>query len=370
MTKISIFLLSRSLEVGGAERQLVALAKGLSERGNSVTIALFYRTGDLLSELEGTDVRVVDLRKTGRWDLAGFLGRTIAAVRQAKPDIIYGMLGSGNLMASVIRPLARGALLVWSVRGTNRRLNAYDRVQKLSYWLECRVANSPDLIIANSSAGRDYSVRNGFPSDKFVIIPNGIDTSRFRPVADLREAQRRSFGFEPRDVVVGMLSRVEAVKAHRDFLNAARIASAEAPNLRFLCVGGGPDFEAMQRFAAELGLEGLIRFVGQMDPVAALNAFDIACSCSHSEGFSNSIAEAMACGLPSIVTDVGDSAWIVGETGIVVPPASPETLARAMVDQAARLSEHRPEIARARVIENFSVDAMVERNLDAFRKLL
>jgi glycosyltransferase involved in cell wall biosynthesis len=121
----------------------------------------------------------------------------------------------------------------------------------------------------------------------------------------------------------------------------------------------------------ELGLGDRLSFTGPLEPVSALNALDIACSCSvWGEGFSNSVAEAMACGLPVIVTDVGDSAMIAGNAATVVAPRAPEALADAILAQAAALDRHDPGVPRARIVENFSPAAMVERTLEAFRSHL
>jgi glycosyltransferase involved in cell wall biosynthesis len=370
-TQISIFLLARSLEVGGAERQLVALAKGLHERGYKVTIGLFYRRGELLRDLEDSGIPVVDLGKKGRWDLAGFVARTAAAVRGAQPDVIYSFLGGANLIAAAIRPFVRSARYVWSVRASNMQLKEYGLTRRLAYRVERTISNLPDLIIANSSAGAAHAIRNGFPAGKLVVIPNGIDFERFRPDAKLRAAQRRKLALKAGDVAVGVMARLDPMKGHKVFLEAAAIAAARAPKLRFLCIGEGPELPELERIRDELGLGDRLSFTGPLEPVSALNALDIACSCSvWGEGFSNSVAEAMACGLPVIVTDVGDSAMIAGNAATVVPARAPEALADAILAQAAALDRHDPGVPRARIVENFSPAAMVERTLEAFRSHL
>lgn len=140
------------------------------------------------------------------------------------------------------------------------------------------------------------------------------------------------------------------------------------PTARFLCVGSGPDLDALQPLAKALGIADRVQFTGELDAGAALNAFDIACSPSVTEGFSNAIAEAMACGLPCVVTDVGDSALIVGDCGIVVPPSSPTILAQA-IDKAIRgLDEFDRKKPRQRILEGFSIDRMVDRTIEVFRQ--
>lgn len=368
---LSIFLLSRALELGGTERQLIALATGLRDRGHSVTVGLFYRSGELVEDLERSGVPMVDLRKSGRWDLFGFSRRAVAALRRANPDVIYSFLVGPNLISAATRPFVRNSHRVWGFRASDMQLREYGWIRWIGFRMERIVSAIPDLIISNSSAGAAHAVAYGFPRDKFVVVPNGIDTSRFRPDPELRKLQRRKFGLSDDETAIGVMARLDPMKGHPVFLRAAAIARARAPNLRFLCIGNGSEFERLKVLGSKLGLGDRVMFTGAQEPVAALNALDIACSCSvWGEGFSNSIAEAMACGLPCIVTDVGDSAAIVGSAGIVVPASSPEALAQAMLTQSASLDRHEPEKVRARIVENFSVDAMVEGTLKAFRQRL
>jgi glycosyltransferase involved in cell wall biosynthesis len=369
--KLSILLLARSLEVGGAERQLVLLAKGLKERGHSVEVALFYGGGSLVAELHDCGIEVVDLRKKGRWDLLGFMMRVIRELRRRRPDVVYSFLGGANLVAAAARVFSPRTRLVWSIRASNMDLMHYDRLHRIGYTIECGLSGLPDRIIANSSAGAAFAIRNGFPEAKVAIVPNGIDTDRFRPDPALRARQRRLFGLMDGQVAIGVLARLDPQKGHADFLRAASIAAAMDSTLRFLCIGSGPELERLENFAGELGLSGRIIFTGDQDPVAALNALDIACSCSvWGEGFSNSLAEAMACGLPCVVTDVGDSAQIVGPTASLVPPGSPEALAAELLRQAASLDRHDQAHPRARIVESFSSSAMVERTLDVLRSVV
>lgn len=359
---ISILLLVRSLEAGGAERQLVELARGLKSRGRKVTVALFYKKGPLLHDLEKAGVPLIDLKKAGRWDLAGFLMRTARAVRETRPDVIYSFLGGANIIASLVRPFVGPTRIVWSIRSSNMDLRRYDWLHGLAYWIERQLSRTADLIISNSQAGRDFAVVHGFPKDRIRIVPNGIDTDRFRPDAHLRQRQRAAWGLGDEHVAVGVLARLDPMKGHGTFLEAVALLAENRPDMRFFVIGGGPEEDRLRRQAARLGLGRAISFTGPSDrPESALNGFDICCSPSEfGEGFSNSIAEAMACGVPCVVTDVGDSARIVGDTGEVVPPSDSRSLGEAILRLAARLDDGRKTRVRERAADHFSVGAMVE----------
>jgi len=367
---LSIFLLIRSLNVGGSERQLVHLALGLQRRGHRVTVGVFYGGGLLAAELEQSGVPVVNLAKRGRWDLLGFLVRVRRAIATARPDVVYSYLGSANLIAAAVRSAAREPRLVWSIRSSDVDLSKYGRLERLSYALESRLSSLPDLIISNSHSGREFAAANGFPPDKIAVVPNGIDTDRFRLDPALRDSQRARWDIGDGEIAVGVLARLDPMKGYPTFLRAAAMLADRQPGVRFLCIGAGPEEARLKRLATELGLADRMLFTGlAADPVAALNALDIYCSPStFGEGFSNSVAEAMACGLSCVVTDVGDSARIVGDTGRVVPRSDPGALAEALTGAIAALGPDRGAKARARIVENFSIDMMVDRTLALLTK--
>jgi glycosyltransferase involved in cell wall biosynthesis len=366
---LSILLLARSLELGGAERQLCELAIGLHKRGHVVRVAVFYGGGVLEPRLQRAGIEILHLGKRGRWDALGFLRRTRAVVRRIDPDILYSFSAS-NVVSALVTPAGGRTRLVWSVRNSNFDMSIDHWLARLVFRAEGLLARRPKAIVANSSAGRDFAGARGFPSDRIVVVPNGIDAERFRRDPALRTGQRAELGLADRDIAVGVLGRLNATKGYPDFLRAAALVAKSAADARFLCVGAGPEMPALQQLAQELGIADRVMFTGEMDPMAALNAFDICCSPSTTEGFSNSIAEAMACELPCIVTDVGDSAAIVGDCGIVVPPSSPAALAEAIERQIANRPGGGGAAARQRIVDNFSVDSMVERTLEVFRSVL
>ena len=368
---MSIFFLVRSLELGGAERQLVELAVGLHERKENVCVGVFYRRGPLIAELEDSGVKLVDLKKKGRWDVVGFLVRAMRAMRRSRPDVVYCMLGGANIVGAATRLFVPKSKLVWSIRSSNMKLNKYDWLHSVSYFVERSISRMPDLIIANSSSGRDFAVANGFPSQKIQIVPNGIDTERFQSDGELRTEQRRLWSLHNEDIAVGVLARLDPMKGQETFVRAAMTAVRQRPQLRFLCIGEGPERRRLELLVEELGIASKVIFTGTANPVAALNALDIVCSSSaFGEGFSNSVAEAMSCGRPCIVTNVGDSAIIVGNCGKIVPPTNPQALAAAILDTAQHLESIDRSKIRSRIVENFSADAMIDRTAQLLRKVV
>ncbi len=361
---MKITLLIRSLAYGGSERQLVALAKELHKRQRSVVVAIFYSGGPLEKELREAGVTVRGLNKGGRWDIVGFLSRFVRLVYEEEPDTLYGFFGTPNILMALFKPIFPRTRMVWGVRGSYLDFARYDWLAGVHYKVERRLSRFADLIIVNSRAGLDHAVANGFPKNKMVVVPNGIDTKRFSVDPEARRRVRAEWGVAESEELIGLVGRLHPMKDHPTFLRAAAILSQEREDVRFVCVGDGPaDYRReLHALGEELALGQRLIWAGARGDMAAVyNALDVATSSSYGEGFPNVVGEAMACGVPCVVTDVGDSAWIVGETGVVVPPKNPEALAGGW---SASLQRERNEAtlkARRRVEENFSVGQMVEQ---------
>ncbi len=367
----TILFLTRSLERGGAERQLVVLATGLARRGYDVSVVALYGGGALEAELIEVGVRCINLNKRRRWDVLPFLFRLGRLLLAQRPGLLLSYLSVPNILATLFKPLLPETRLVWGVRASRLDWSRYDRLSHLSWWLECRLSRFADLIIANSHAGRADAIASGFPANRIQVVANGIDTHRFQLDPAMREQVRTEWGVLSHEPLVGMAARLDPAKDHGTFLRAAALIARRRPEVRFVCIGDGTssDRSELLQLTESLGLTTRLIWVGGRDDMAAVySAMDIAASSSRSEGFSNVIAEAMSCERPCVVTDVGDSAWIVGAPDQVVPASDPQALAEALlrlIQLPERLRAERGLAARARIETEFGVDALVTRTLAA-----
>ena len=369
---MTILFLIRSLTVGGSERQLVVLAKGLRERGHEVAVAVFYSGGELEKELSNAGICIRPLNKQGRWDVLGCLFRLAQVVKKERPDVLHGYLSEPNIMAVLLKPFFPQIRVVWGVRNAIRDLSQIDWLDRMVLKVKRQVSYLVDLVIANSQTGYLDRLATGYPAAKMIVIPNGIDTERFRPDSEARRRLRSEWNVKHHEPLIGIVGRLDARKDHPIFLGAASLLAKRWKDVRFVCVGDGPDEYTRWLLALtkSLGLEKLVLWVGtRQDMPAVYNALDIAVSSSCSEGLPNVIGEAMACGVRCVATDVGDSAWVVGDTGEIVPPKDPVALANA-IERILNGKAYDSSRVRQRIVDHLSISSLSTRTEHALSALL
>jgi glycosyltransferase involved in cell wall biosynthesis len=373
---IRLLILIRRLEAGGAERQLIELIKALDRSQFAVTVVTYYEGGELAAEARAlAGVNLVSLNKTGRWDSVGFFLRLCATVRSVRPHIVYGYMSIANELA-LLAGRWFGARVVWGLRASNMDFTHYDAPQLVMFRVGALLSPLADTIIVNSEAGRAYYARSAYRNRHMVVVHNGIDSQRFHPDRAAGERVRAAWGLGSHERVVGVVARLDPMKDHATFLRAAALVQRDRPGTRFVCVGGAgqPAYrDHLRSLAAELGLSSCLLWTGvRTDMCEVYNALDVlVMSSCWGEGFPNVVGEAMACGVPCVVTAVGDSAHIVGDTGVVVPPRDPEALARGIV---ALVNEEpggaRGKAAHDRIEQLFSTARLAEATAALLQQLV
>ncbi len=225
----------------------------------------------------------------------------------------------------------------------------------------------PTRIVCCAELARRVHTEFGYIGEKIVVIPNGFDLTDFRPDPAARLSVRQELGIPQEALIIGLVGRFHPQKDHRNFIDAAARLHSEYPKIHFLLCGDDvtPENTELGQWIAARGIGERCHLLGPRDDIPRITAaLDIACSSSYTEGFSNVIGEAMACGVPCAVTDVGDSALIVGDTGRVVPPRNPRALADAWCELIKMCPEKRSLLgaaARRRIGERFSLQAIAQR---------
>ena len=375
--KIRLILLAGTLDSGGTERQLVTLAKALDKNTFEVTVILFYDQGALRKDLENQPgVELCCLHKKGRWDIFSAGSRLVKEFCHRRPHVVYSFLPGPNIYAVPCAGLAGGIKVAWGIRASDKDFNSAGWFARFFYFLEKGLSRFPRAVISNSHAGAADIIARGFPREKVEVVPNGIDTLRFKKNVQKGRVLREKWGVPPDCTLIGVVASLRPMKGHTFFLEAAQIVAGHNENVRFVCVGPkpGPVRVEFENFAAQLGLAGKVIWAGahwDMEPV--YGALDILCSSSvEHEGFSNSIGEAMSCSVPCVVTDVGDSARIVGDCGCVVPARDSEKLAAGMLDIMKRIAID-PDLCkknRLRIQKNFDTGLLAKRTAQIIYKVL
>jgi glycosyltransferase involved in cell wall biosynthesis len=366
-----VLFIVRSLEGGGAERQLCVLAAGLQHVGHHVGVAVFYPGGPYAEQLlSGSGVELISLAKRNVYETVRFFWRAAGVVRRFRPNVIHGYMDLGNLVAAVMRIAAPRATVAWGLRNADVTLPRGDHLGRVVAELCRGLSWTANVIISNSREAAAHHVRRGYPRGRIRVIPNGIDTRAFRPDPEGRARVRAEWGVGAGERLIGIVGRLHPAKGHDTFLAAATRLAARRSDVRFVCVGNGdePYRSELLRRMGDTGLGERLRHVPfRRDIPAVYNALDLATSASISESFPNVLAEAMACGVPCVATDVGEARLILGELGTVVRPRDPEALATAWDAAVSSLDPSWSAACRARVVEHFGVERLVSRSAEALR---
>lgn len=373
----NILFLLRSFNAGGAEHQLILLASALQEQGYSVKIAIFYSGAPLEVEAKRRGLEIIDLKRKGHLDMFFFLFRLVDFVRRDKPDILHSYLPVANIWAALIKLFLPKVHVVWGVRASSLDLKQYNWQTRWTQYFEALLSRIPDWIICNSQAGFLHSLTMGYPKSKMSVILNGIDTNRFFPDPELGQRLRKHLNIQENQKLIGMVARIDPMKDYPNFLKASALLIQKGEDVHFVCVGDGPVelISEYKQIASSLGLEKILSWVThQEDMPGVYNAFDILVSASaYGEGFSNVIGEAMACGIPCVATDVGDSASLIETLGVLVPASNPHALKEGMLKLLQHISQHDSSLADKlvqRIKGNFSVDVLTSRTIQLFENLM
>lgn len=347
-----------SLDIGGLENVVLNLVRNTNRSEFEPRVMCLRHRGELAPRFEKLDIPVEALdaggRASGLWSFTRRLSRL-------RPDILHSHNPTPHQFAAFARLLGRVPALVHTKHGRN-----YPHLRRavlLNRWA-ARFSNVVVAVSEDAAAvARDIE---RVPNRKLQVVYNGIETRRFqrRPASE--------GGVNRRGISV---ARLDPVKDQETLLRAVRAAVDAIPGFQLELVGDGPERARVERLRAELRLESHVRLLGFRDDVAALlQGASVFVLSSLSEGISLTLLEAMACGLPVVATDVGGNREVVahGETGLLVPPRSPQALAEGILFltrepvRAAAMGA----AGRRRVEAMFDVDGMVSRYEALYRNAL
>jgi glycosyltransferase involved in cell wall biosynthesis len=292
--------------------------------------------------------------------------RLLFQLHKLRPDVVHTWMYHSDLVGGVAARLLGIRALIWSLRHSNLDRDK-NKGSTLLVVKVCALMSDflPARILSCSTRAELVHVGTGYPAAKIQVVPNGFDLARFRPDAAARAGIRAELGLSSDALVVGVVARFDVQKNHLGFVQAASIVRRALPNVVFVLVGQGIDRSNVRLVKAfrNAELEDGVYLLGRRDDIPQLMAaFDVLASPSLGEAFPNVLGEAMACGVPCVVTDVGDSAEIIGDTGRVVPPGNMCELAAQIIGLLKLERAERQRLgqsARMRIGEYYEIGKVV-----------
>ena len=363
------------LNTGGAEMMLYKLLSGMDRTTIEVEVISLMDIGPVGRTIQGLGlpVRALGMRRGVPNPLV--ILRLARWLRKDPPLYIQTWMYHADLIGGLAAKQA-DIPVIWGIRHSNLDLQSVKRTTAwtakacawLSRWLPAR-------IVCCSEASRRVHRELGYAEDRIVVIPNGFDLAAFKPDPEARLSVRRELGIPEEALLIGLVGRFNPQKDHRTLVAAAAHLCACLPGVQFLLCGDGITWNNLDlaEWITAVDLPGRFHLLGRREDIPRITAsLDIATSSSSSEGFPNVIGEAMACGVPCVVTDVGDSALIVDKTGRVVPPGDPRALANGWCELIEMGPEGRNRLgllARRRIEEHFNLPLIVARYEQLYREV-
>ena len=366
---IKVMHIITTLGPAGAETMLTRVASGMDATRFENEVVSLTGILDLAEGVRGMGVRVRTLgMKTGVPNPL-LVMRLAQWIRESKPDVIHTWMYHANLVGALAARLACDVPVVWGIHH-----NALDpRVDKRRTMLVNRVCaflsrKLPARIVCCSEASLRIHKKLSYANEKLEVIPNGFDLEQVKPDPAARVSVRAELGIPAETLLIGIAARFHPQKDHLNFVRAAARLHRQMPGIHFLLCGLDITWQnsRLAGWIEAAGIRDCCHLLGVRRDMSRLFAgMDIATTASLSgEAFPLVIGEAMACGTPCVVTDVGDSALIVEETGIVVAPGDPDALAEAwrnLIEAGPRVRRRLGIAARRRVQQHFALSAVVAR---------
>jgi glycosyltransferase involved in cell wall biosynthesis len=365
---IRLLHLITDLEVGGAEFSLLRLLTMTDKSRFDVRVVSMVKTGGVRPQVESLGVPVQDLSMKYGVPSPFALARLIRLIREWRPDLIQTWMYHADLLGSLAAAMAGGVPTVWGIHHSNLD-PALNKAMTLATAKLCARMSGrlPRKIVCCAEAARRSHVRFGYAEGKMAVIPNGFHVDVFQPSPEARESVRRELGVPADALLVGQIGRFDAQKDHETFFASAAILHRQFPKLYFVLCGSEITWQNVElaRWAHAANVASAVRLLGRRGDVARITAaLDVATSSSRGEGFPNVLGEAMACGVPCVATDVGDSALIVSRYGLIVPPRDPSALAAAcqtLLCQSREARENLGRSARKHIIDHYDIASTVAK---------
>ncbi len=377
---IKIMHVITGLGVGGAEMMLLKLISGLNKPCFShCVISLKGMPGSTIyNQLKAQGIPVFCLDLTRVVTLPFRLFQLVTFIRKFQPRIVQSWMYHGDFIGSIIGLIYR-IPVVWNLRQSNLADSHTKKTTRaLITFLAGRSRHWPYRIVCGSHAAKRAHIDQGYDDKKMTVIPNGFDLEQFSSKKrGETERLRKELGLKEKDTVVGIIGRFDPQKDYRNFIKACSIIIGKYNNeIQVLMCGTGisPDNELLCGWLKTNGVRENALLLGERHDIPLImTLLTVLVSSSLGEGFPNVVGEGMATGIPCVVTDVGDSSYLVGDTGSVVPPEDPEMLADAVLKVLELPETDRIAMGlhgQKRIRENFSLASVSRKYEELYTEII
>jgi len=355
-----------TLDRGGAEKQLALLAAKLDRREFEVHVCALTRGGPLAADLDRGHIPYTVIGKRWKFDPAAFR-RLLKYVRSLRPDLVQTWLFAAN---SYGRLAARRAG-VPTILACERCADRWKASHELA--IDRLLARSTDRIIVNSRGVRDFYVARGLPAEKFVVIPNGIELPRQKPI--LREELLAELKLPPGTRLIGAVGRLWPQKRIKDLIWAADLLKVIRDDVHLLVIGDGPLRRRIERFRYLMRIEDKVHLLGHRDDVPRLMPhFDVLWLASGYEGLPNSVMEAMSHAVPVVATNIPGNRDLIehGKTGYLVSVGDRAAFARwtQKILDDPQLAQRLGQAGQEKIRREFTIEKMIDRFSGLYQSLL
>lgn len=374
---IRIVHLITGLNVGGAEMMLYKLLSATDRQTFEPHVVAMRPLGPVADKITGLDIPVHSLNMSKGLPLGG-LAKLTTLLNQIRPHILQTWMYHADLLGALTLRFTKADKLVWNIRQSNlsKEYNK-TRTRLIVRLLAALSGTMPDKIIACSYVAADLHTEFGYSPERMLVIPNGFDTDVFKPDPTARTAIRQALSIAEDRLVVGIVARFDPQKDIENFLHAAALLQQKRDDVTFVLCGRGINNQNSQIQAwitqHNVATNHLKLLGPRTDIPHILNSFDLFSLSSAGEGFPNVVGEAMACGVPCVVTDAGDAAYIVDDTGFTVTPKNPVALSDAWHTVLQLDYEERQLLgfqARERIQKHFALSAIAQKYEAVYKGML
>ena len=368
--RIKLILAIRALNIGGAERQFLEIAKKIDRSQFEIRVISMY-PGHLDEELNGLEYHCFG--KKGRFDFFFFI-QMFRFIKTFEPDVVYSFMPAMNIIMAVGKLFTNWKIrLIWGQFGSKPDYAKYPKLRRNIYLIQKKFEFLADAITADGNMGIEFYKELNMKLKNTKVIFSGTDIERFNRNDNHRAEFRRKYNLDSDSIAIGICSRLDVMKGYLVLAEAAKRLLEKHKNIVFFSIGYG-DSNLIDEAKKMMG-EHSNRFIWlgkQLAPEEIMSGWDIYCSPSlFGEGFSNAIIEAMSCSLPMIVTDVGEAKHQVQGVGIVIIPGDANDLYDALDGWIIDPSIDKIGIdSRERVVANFSSSKMTKETEDYIKNLV